>query len=175
MRLLPGLASHDQWGRGQVGIGAIWVGAMSATVTMLTLVLVAVAIYRLPFPAPNLLEAQWLKAVAGGMMGAFVLAGLTFVRQGLVRPKPSFSIFSSLQPCRCSSTPSAFSERKPSLWRLDSLSACCSPVSASCSFARERETANRAASRRVDGAGKTSPRAPVVADRPDTIYCFASR
>ncbi len=61
------------------GIGAIWVGAMSATVTMLTLVLVAVAIYRLPFPAPNLLEAQWLKAVAGGMMGAFVLAGLTFV------------------------------------------------------------------------------------------------
>jgi len=61
------------------GIGAIWVGAMSATVTMLTLVLVAVAIYRLPFPAANLLEAQWLKAVAGGMMGAFVLAGLTFV------------------------------------------------------------------------------------------------
>jgi hypothetical protein len=32
------------------GIGAIWVGAMSATVSTLTLVLVAVAIYRLPLP-----------------------------------------------------------------------------------------------------------------------------
>lgn len=61
------------------GIGAIWVGAMSATVSALTLVLVAVAIYRLPFPAANLLHAHGLKAVAGGMMGAFILAGLTFV------------------------------------------------------------------------------------------------
>ena len=32
------------------GIGAIWVGALSATISALTLILVAVAIYRLPFP-----------------------------------------------------------------------------------------------------------------------------
>jgi hypothetical protein len=34
----------------RAGIGAIWVGAMSATVSVLTLVLVAVAVYRLLFP-----------------------------------------------------------------------------------------------------------------------------
>ena len=69
----------------RVGIGAIWVGAISATVSALTLVLVAVAIYRLPFPEANLLEAHGLKAVAGGMMGAFILAGLTFVAGPLLR------------------------------------------------------------------------------------------
>jgi len=63
----------------RAGVGAIWVGAMSATVSALALLLVAVAIYRLPFPGANLLEAQGLKAVAGGMMGACILAGLTFV------------------------------------------------------------------------------------------------
>ena len=57
----------------RTGIGAIWVGAMSATVSALTLVIVAVAIYRLPLPEANLIEAHGLKAVAGGMMGAFIL------------------------------------------------------------------------------------------------------
>jgi transporter family-2 protein len=61
------------------GIGAIWVGATSATVSTLTLVLVAVAIYRLPLPDPNLVMAQGMKVVAGGMMGAFIVAGLAFV------------------------------------------------------------------------------------------------
>ena len=74
------------------GIGAIWVGAMSATVTMLTLVLVAVAIYRLPFPETNLIEAHGLKAVAGGMMGAFILAGLTFVAPRL-GPTQTFILY----------------------------------------------------------------------------------
>ena len=69
----------------RVGIGAIWVGAISATVSALTLILVAVAIYRLPFPEANLLEAHGLKAVAGGLMGAFILAGLTFVAGPLLR------------------------------------------------------------------------------------------
>ena len=36
------------------GIGAIWVGALSATISALTLVLVAVAIYRLPLPDTSL-------------------------------------------------------------------------------------------------------------------------
>ncbi len=40
------------------GLGAIWVGAMSATISALTLVLVAVAIYRLPLPDAGLLMAQ---------------------------------------------------------------------------------------------------------------------
>jgi transporter family-2 protein len=61
------------------GIGAIWVGAMSATVSTLTLVLVAVAIYRLPLPDTGLMMAQGMKVVAGGMMGAFIVAGLAFV------------------------------------------------------------------------------------------------
>ena len=76
----------------RAGIGAIWVGAMSATVSALTLVLVAIAIYRLPLPAANLLEAHGLKAVAGGMMGAFILAGLTFVAPKL-GPSQTFILY----------------------------------------------------------------------------------
>jgi transporter family-2 protein len=74
------------------GIGAIWVGAMSATVSALTLVVVALAIYRLPLPAAGLLQAQGLKAVAGGMMGAFILAGLTFVAPRL-GPTQTFILY----------------------------------------------------------------------------------
>jgi bacterial/archaeal transporter family-2 protein len=76
----------------RAGIGAIWVGAMSATVSALTLILVAVAIYRLPFPEANLLEAHGLKAVAGGLMGAFILAGLTFVAPRL-GPSQTFILY----------------------------------------------------------------------------------
>ena len=76
----------------RAGIGEIWVGAMSATVSALTLILVAVAIYRLPFPEANLLEAHGLKAVAGGLMGAFILAGLTFVAPRL-GPTQTFILY----------------------------------------------------------------------------------
>jgi bacterial/archaeal transporter family-2 protein len=61
------------------GIGAIWVGAMSATVSTLTLVLTAIVIYRLPLPDTGLLMLQGWKVVAGGMFGAFIVAGLAFV------------------------------------------------------------------------------------------------
>ena len=61
------------------GIGAIWVGATSATVSTLTLVLVAVAIYRLPLPDTGLVMAEGMKVVAGGVTGAFLVAGLAFV------------------------------------------------------------------------------------------------
>jgi transporter family-2 protein len=74
------------------GIGAIWVGAMSATVSTLTLLLVALVIYRLPFPQADLLQAQGLKAVGGGMMGAFILAGLTFVAPRL-GPTQTFILY----------------------------------------------------------------------------------
>jgi uncharacterized membrane protein YdcZ (DUF606 family) len=74
------------------GIGAIWVGALSATVSALTLVIVALAIYRLPLPEAGLLQAQGLKAVAGGMMGAFILAGVTFVAPRL-GPTQTFILY----------------------------------------------------------------------------------
>ena len=74
------------------GIGAIWVGATSATVSTLTLVLVAVAIYRLPLPDANLVMAQGMKVVAGGMMGAFIVAGLAFVAPRL-GPTQTFILY----------------------------------------------------------------------------------
>ena len=74
------------------GIGAIWVGALSATISALTLILVAVAIYRLPLPDPNLVMAQGMKVVAGGMMGAFIVAGLAFVAPRL-GPTQTFILY----------------------------------------------------------------------------------
>jgi uncharacterized membrane protein YdcZ (DUF606 family) len=74
------------------GIGAIWVGAMSATVSMLTLVLAAVAVYRLPLPDKGLLIAQGSKIVVGGMMGAFLVAGLALVAPRL-GPTQTFILY----------------------------------------------------------------------------------
>jgi len=76
----------------RAGIGAIWVGAMSASVSAFALVLVALAVYRLPVPAAGLLEAQGLKAVAGGMMGACILVGLTLVAPRL-GPSQTFILY----------------------------------------------------------------------------------
>jgi bacterial/archaeal transporter family-2 protein len=74
------------------GIGAIWVGAMSATISTLTLILVAVAIYRIPFPDTGLVMSQGLKVVAGGMFGAFIVAGLAFVAPRL-GPTQTFILY----------------------------------------------------------------------------------
>ena len=74
------------------GIGAIWVGAMSATISTLTLVLTAVAIFRLPLPDASLVMAQGMKVAAGGMMGAFIVAGLAFVAPRL-GPTQTFLLF----------------------------------------------------------------------------------
>jgi transporter family-2 protein len=74
------------------GIGAIWVGAMSATVSMLTLILTAIVIYRLPLPDTSLVMAQGIKVVAAGMMGAFLVAGLAFVVPRL-GPTQSFIVY----------------------------------------------------------------------------------
>src|SRR3984885_14895140 len=90
------------------GIGAIWVGALSATISALTLILVAVAIYRLPLPDTSLVTAQGMKVVFGGVMGAFIVTGLAFVAPSSVRPRRSSSISSSSLSCRRSSTVLAF-------------------------------------------------------------------
>ena len=74
------------------GVGAIWVGAMSATISTLTLILVAVAIYRLPLPDTSLVTAQGMKVVVGGMMGAFIVAGLAFVAPKL-GPTQTFILY----------------------------------------------------------------------------------
>jgi transporter family-2 protein len=74
------------------GIGPIWVGAMSATVSTLTLLLVAVAVYRLPFPDKSVVMAHGMKVVAGGMMGAFIVAGLAFVAPRL-GPTQTFLLY----------------------------------------------------------------------------------
>jgi transporter family-2 protein len=74
------------------GIGPIWVGAMSATVSTLTLILVAVAIYRLPFPDTSLVMAHGIKVVADGMIGAFLVAGLAFVAPRL-GPTQTFMLY----------------------------------------------------------------------------------
>jgi transporter family-2 protein len=74
------------------GVGAIWVGAISATVSMLTLFLTAVAIYRLPVPETGLLMTQGPKVVFGGMMGAFIVAGLAFVAPKL-GPTQTFILY----------------------------------------------------------------------------------
>jgi transporter family-2 protein len=74
------------------GIGAIWVGAMSATISMLTLLIAAIAIYRLPLPDESLLMIQGWKVVVGGMMGAFIVAGLAFVAPKL-GPTQTFILY----------------------------------------------------------------------------------
>ena len=74
------------------GIGAIWVGALSATIPALTLILVAVAIYRLPLPDTSLVTAQGMKVVVGGVMGAFIVTGLAFVAPKL-GPTQTFILY----------------------------------------------------------------------------------
>ena len=90
--LLQVLQAMTNGAAAKSGIGAIWVGAGSATVSMLTLILVALVIYRFPFPEPELLKAQGLKVVAGGMMGACILAGLTLVAPRL-GPTQTFVLY----------------------------------------------------------------------------------
>ena len=77
------------------GVGALWVGATSATISALSLVLVAVVIYRLPLPDTSLITAQGLKVVFGGMTGAFIVTGLAFVAPRL-GPTQTFILYFSV-------------------------------------------------------------------------------
>jgi hypothetical protein len=135
------------------GVGALWVGAMSATISALSLVLVAVVIYRLPLPDTSLITAQGLKVVFGGMMGRLSSRASPSSPLGWDRPRRSFSISRSSRLRRRSSTISAFWGRKQGRSKRDSWSACCSPVSGWCSPAPE-------ASHRV--------RVPALRKRPPT-------
>ena len=74
------------------GVGSLWVGAMSATVSALSLVLLAVVIYRLPLPDTSVITAQGLKVVFGGLMGAFIVTGLAFVAPKL-GPTQTFILY----------------------------------------------------------------------------------
>ena len=74
------------------GVGALWVGAGSAIISALTLVVVAVVIYRLPLPDTSVITAQGLKVVFGGMMGAFIVTGLAFVAPKL-GPTQTFVLY----------------------------------------------------------------------------------
>jgi transporter family-2 protein len=76
----------------QAGLGAIWVGAISASVSALSLVLLALFVQPSPAPTWGLMESQGLKAVLGGLMGATILTGLTFVTPKL-GPSQTFLIY----------------------------------------------------------------------------------
>jgi bacterial/archaeal transporter family-2 protein len=68
---------------------------MSAAISSLSLVLVAVVIYRLPLPDTSLITAQGLKVVFGGMMRAFIVRGLAFVAPRL-GPTQTFILYFSV-------------------------------------------------------------------------------
>ena len=74
------------------GVQAIWVGAISASISTLILVLIALVIYRLPFPDSGLFMAQGMKIVAGGTFGAFIVVGLAFVAPRL-GPTQTFLVY----------------------------------------------------------------------------------
>ena len=74
------------------GVGALWVGAGSAIISALSLVLLAVVIYRLPLPDTSVITAQGLKVVFGGLMGAFIVTGLAFVAPKL-GPTQTFILY----------------------------------------------------------------------------------
>jgi uncharacterized membrane protein YdcZ (DUF606 family) len=61
-------------------------------ISALTLILVAVAIYRLPLPDTSLVTAQGMKVVVGGVMGAFIVTGLAFVAPKL-GPTQTFILY----------------------------------------------------------------------------------
>ena len=74
----------------QAGLGAIWVGAISASVSALSLALLALLVQ--PAPAWGLVESQGWKALLGGVMGAVILSGLTFATPKL-GPTQTFLFF----------------------------------------------------------------------------------
>jgi hypothetical protein len=101
VRLLPSPAGHDKRRHSQVGHRRDLGWRHVRHRVRAPLVVVAFVIYRLPPPEAGLLEAQGLKVIAGGMMGACILAASLWWRRDSVPLKRSSSIFSSSQPHRC--------------------------------------------------------------------------
>ena len=119
------------------GVGALWVGATSATISALSLVLVAVVIYRLPLPDTSLITAQGLKVVFGGMTGAFIVTGLAFVAPRLGPTQTFILYFSVIAVTSALIDGFGLLGRKQGRSKRDSWSACCSPASGWCSPAPE--------------------------------------
>ncbi len=76
----------------RAGFGAIWTGAMSATVSMASLLVMALIVYRLAPPDGALFIAQGWKPLFGGIMGAIIVAGLAFVAPKL-GPTQTFILY----------------------------------------------------------------------------------
>ena len=74
------------------GIGVIWVGTISTIASMVTLIVAAFVIFRLPLPDTGLVMAHGWKAILGGMMGAFIVTGLAFVAPRL-GPTQTFLVY----------------------------------------------------------------------------------
>ena len=119
------------------GVQAIWVGAISASISTLILVLIAAVIYRLPFPDTGLVMAQGMKIVAGGTFGAFIVVGLAFVAPRL-GPTQTFLVYFFVVAVT-STLIDGFGllGTRQSRCKRDSWSACCSPLLALCSRAPE--------------------------------------
>lgn len=60
----------------RAGLGAVWTGALSATISALGLLAVGALLFRLPLPGWPLVQAQGPKFLFGGAMGAVIVAGL---------------------------------------------------------------------------------------------------
>jgi bacterial/archaeal transporter family-2 protein len=74
------------------GIGPIWVGAMSATVSAISLIILAGVVYRLPLPSSDLLATDGWKTLLGGLMGAFIVTGVAYVAPKL-GPTQTFVLY----------------------------------------------------------------------------------
>jgi hypothetical protein len=74
----------------RAGLGAIWVGAISATVSVAALSLTALLFFRLPFPHAGVLSTQGPKVVLGGPIGGLQPCRLDLGRSE-ARPNPNFS------------------------------------------------------------------------------------
>ena len=76
----------------QAGLGAIWAAAISASMSALSLALFALLVQQAPLPTWSLVEGQGPKALLGGVMGAVILSGLTFVTPKL-GPSQTFLVY----------------------------------------------------------------------------------
>lgn len=76
----------------RAGVGAVWVGAMSATVSALSLLALGLVVLRLPLPATDLLASEGWKTVIGGLMGAVIVSGVAFATPRL-GPTQTFLLY----------------------------------------------------------------------------------
>lgn len=61
----------------QRGATVVWAAAISAGVSATTLSIAALLVFQIPVPSPRLIAAMPFLAIAGGLIGAFLLVSLT--------------------------------------------------------------------------------------------------